>query len=311
MARQELSYWEKREIQRYKELEKLQKKETNYTLLQYRKESERINKEVYSLYAKYAEENRLTISEARKVLNATETTNFHRKMRAYKEQLKEGGNPEIVKKISAMEKRARIKRLEALDMEIESRLAILGKNQVNHYKNYKYRTAKTSYKSSIAMIKERYKVKPKLDSLSKKVLIVMVDYPYQGEYFSDNIWSNTGYVASKAKQEVLNGILTGQHVRTTAKNLDKIMGRGYSNAERLIRTETNLLINLANQEGYKQTGIEQYEYAAVMDEKTSTICRKLDGKIFNVEDAIVGVNQPPMHPYCRSITMPIFDEDSD
>lgn len=35
------------------------------------------------------------------------------------------------------------------------------------------------------------------------------------------------------------------------------------------------------------------------------MCRKLNGKRFKVKDARVGVNLPPMHPFCRSTTIAV------
>ncbi|MDK3993290.1 minor capsid protein, partial [Staphylococcus pseudintermedius] len=48
----------------------------------------------------------------------------------------------------------------------------------------------------------------------------------------------------------------------------------------------------------------EYEFVAKRDEKTSKICRHYDMKVFKVKDMVPGVNAPPMHPHCRSTTVP-------
>ncbi|MDF0230570.1 polymorphic toxin type 50 domain-containing protein, partial [Staphylococcus pseudintermedius] len=48
----------------------------------------------------------------------------------------------------------------------------------------------------------------------------------------------------------------------------------------------------------------EYEFVAKRDEKTSKICRHYDKKVFKVKDMVPGVNAPPMHPHCRSTTVP-------
>ncbi|AIL57788.1 phage head morphogenesis protein [Staphylococcus aureus M90388] len=48
----------------------------------------------------------------------------------------------------------------------------------------------------------------------------------------------------------------------------------------------------------------EYKYVAKIDSKTSKLCHSLNGKIFKVKDMIPGVNAPPMHPWCRSTTVP-------
>ena len=42
--------------------------------------------------------------------------------------------------------------------------------------------------------------------------------------------------------------------------------------------------------------------------RTSDICRSLDGTVHKVSQAKVGVNFPPMHPNCRSTTVPKFND---
>ena len=63
-------------------------------------------------------------------------------------------------------------------------------------------------------------------------------------------------------------------------------------------------------EAYKKSGVvDEYQYLATLDNRTSDICRELDGKVFKLSEAQTGVNLPPMHPYCRSTTVPYYPED--
>lgn len=75
-------------------------------------------------------------------------------------------------------------------------------------------------------------------------------------------------------------------------------------ASRLIRTEVNYFSNQGFLEGYKAAGITRYRFMATLDLRTSAVCRQLDGKTFLVEEAQPGKNVPPMHPFCRSVTVP-------
>jgi hypothetical protein len=58
---------------------------------------------------------------------------------------------------------------------------------------------------------------------------------------------------------------------------------------------------------YDECGIERYEFMATLDNRTSTVCAGLDGKIFDLKDKEVGVNYPPLHPHCRSSVAPVID----
>lgn len=62
--------------------------------------------------------------------------------------------------------------------------------------------------------------------------------------------------------------------------------------------------------GYKECGIQKYRYLATLDLKTCTrCCRPLDGKTFNIKDKQIGVNCPPMHPWCRCTITSVVDEE--
>lgn len=61
--------------------------------------------------------------------------------------------------------------------------------------------------------------------------------------------------------------------------------------------------------GYKEDGVEKYRILATLDERTSDICRSEDGKVYDVDKAITGVNYPPYHPHCRTTTIPIYEDD--
>jgi hypothetical protein len=52
-------------------------------------------------------------------------------------------------------------------------------------------------------------------------------------------------------------------------------------------------------------------FVAVVDGKTSKTCEELNGKIFFVKDAEIGLNAPPMHPNCRSVIIPFDEADYD
>ncbi|MEG2348630.1 MAG: minor capsid protein, partial [Clostridia bacterium] len=52
----------------------------------------------------------------------------------------------------------------------------------------------------------------------------------------------------------------------------------------------------AELQSYKDDGIIYYRYSAYLDNRTSEICKNLNGKVFKVESARTGNNYPPMHP---------------
>lgn len=124
---------------------------------------------------------------------------------------------------------------------------------------------------------------------------------WSGESFSERIWSNTEDLAQEVKQVILEGELTGA---SEAKMAAKIRDRftvGMHEARRVVRTEHNYCINQAELKGMKDAGFDEYEFAS-LGENADDVCHTcddLDGERFKIEDAVVGVNCPPMHPFCR------------
>lgn len=53
----------------------------------------------------------------------------------------------------------------------------------------------------------------------------------------------------------------------------------------------------------RANGAPQYKFVAVLDALTSEVCRDRDGMIFDVDDAKIGLNFPPLHPNCRSVAV--------
>jgi len=56
-------------------------------------------------------------------------------------------------------------------------------------------------------------------------------------------------------------------------------------------------------------GFEHYQFVATLDEVTCPICGSLDGNVFKIADAAVGVNSPPMHIGCRCVTTIVFTDE--
>lgn len=137
----------------------------------------------------------------------------------------------------------------------------------------------------------------------------VMNTPFLGANYSQRIWGNTQAVADSVREELLVGVMTGKSEREMAQAITERFGVGASNARRLIRTESAFVSGEMQARAYEECGAEKYEFVAVLDMRTSEICQKLDGKVFELKDKEVGVNYPPMHPYCRSTTIIHLDDD--
>lgn len=129
---------------------------------------------------------------------------------------------------------------------------------------------------------------------------------WSGQMFSQRVWDNTNALADGLKHDMLVGIMAGKSEQHMADDIMSRCGVGAFEARRLVRTETTCVANMAELYGYKELDIDEYEFSACLDSRTSDLCRELDGKVFKRNSAQAGVNLPPMHPFCRSTTLPVL-----
>jgi len=122
-------------------------------------------------------------------------------------------------------------------------------------------------------------------------------------------------VTKKAKDLIVEGLRTGesqgQIVKQIRNTLTKETDAWLNTA---VRTKTTAVFNDARRSFFENDAIasqivEAYEFSAILDSRTSEVCRSLDGKIFEV-GADAAIITPPVHFNCRSILVPItrFEE---
>lgn len=128
---------------------------------------------------------------------------------------------------------------------------------------------------------------------------------FDGQRFSDRLWADKEGLMRALRRTLTQGINLGWTLKEMANAFSNAMGQAKYVVERLIRTEMNRVQNQAILAAYKANGVLKYQYVAILDERTSEICESLDGREFLVSEAEPGVNLPPMHPNCRSSTIPV------
>ena len=126
--------------------------------------------------------------------------------------------------------------------------------------------------------------------------------------FSTKIWKNKDLLADALDDTLIKGLAKGQSYDQMAKALSERMGSSEKQAYRLIVTESARMDNQALLDQYKEMGVNKFQFLATLDNRTSEICRSMDGLVFNIEDAEIGLNVPPLHPYCRSRIVPYMEE---
>lgn len=68
-----------------------------------------------------------------------------------------------------------------------------------------------------------------------------------------------------------------------------------------IDNEATYLVNQERIQIFKYYGIKRVQFKAQIDERTTEECREMNGKVFDIDDLVLGENLPPLHYNCRSI----------
>ncbi|MFT8316648.1 MAG: minor capsid protein [Sporolactobacillus sp.] len=140
--------------------------------------------------------------------------------------------------------------------------------------------------------------------LTPTMINAAVDTAIDGTMFSDRIWHNKEILVNRLKNLLEKAIIQGTDPQTLAKLLKNEFGVSANESKRLINTELARVVAQGNDSIYKQSGVvKQVMWDATLDNKTSQICRHLDGETWGVNaDHPV----PPAHPHCRSCLIPII-----
>lgn len=117
-------------------------------------------------------------------------------------------------------------------------------------------------------------------------------------------------ITNKMRNQLIQGIKNGMNERDLLSDL-RDLGKQESDKwlETVIRTKATEMFNRArksywdNDEFAKQI-VDAYQFSAILDDRTSEVCRFMDGKIFTKDEFIVRAT-PPLHFNCRSILVPV------
>ena len=307
MKNKNKEYWEKRQLAR-EELSFNKGTEAYKEYIKILSESKKeIENKIAQLYAKYQQEvTKLGIDkiQANKLLRGTEYKEWRYDIGKYVaeiEKLKKS-NPVEFRKMSVeletLAYRSRISRLDSLKAGVDYELIQAGekiKGKVTDTLADVYEDTYTSFVEDLNF---------KKGVISSSTIKMALEQEWSGANYSSRIWSNIDNLAKAIKNEVIVGLNKGINYRTMSQNIAKKFDTSYKNAERLVRTETAHIQNQATLMGYKDSGVVKYEFLAVLDSRTSHTCASLNGEVFKTENAMEGENYPPMHPNCRSTTVP-------
>lgn len=263
-----------------------------------------LQKTIEAFYFRYAEENGLSYAAAQKRLDKEELGELQDFINLAMQNI--GKYNQTVNNMSL---KARITRYQALGVQVD---AILRQLYALDYEAQAKETMQEVYEESYYRtwynIDQYRGFHSNFAQVDPVMVQTLLEYPFNGAAFSIRLWKQKDHLQTQLMEAMTTIMIQGKHPSTLTAEFAKKMNSKKFDAYRLLHTESSFLMSEATHAGYKEDGVEKYQILAILDSKTCGICGDLDGKIFQTNDAIIGLNFPPFHQGCRCTTVPYYDD---
>lgn len=312
MARKPIDYWEKRQTELMKRLERGTEKTIDSLIKAYEQATKDINKEISRIFKNYAKDSGLSKDTLIRLLNRKESETHYKNLlevinnNITDERLKK----KLLAKYNAPAYSYRISRYEALQQNIDLELKKLA-NLEQQITEIRYvDTINETYYRNIFNVQQNLGYAFSFNQIDTKTINLLLNENWiDNANFSQRIWNNSEKLGEYLRTQLTASSMSGKSIQKIAQELADYMNVGIYNATRLVRTEVNHFANETEMLSYEELDIEKYRFIATLDNRTCEHCAELDNKVFKVKDRKPGKNCPPIHSNDRCTTVAEFDDD--
>lgn len=277
------SYFEERSERRMKKMHDKATKCMTKVNKAYDDSLERLKKEIDHISDGSSLTEKIDYDRYKELLQIYNTTKDKRVKAEAKRLIKENSASYRIQRKEALAKAIEIEKLK----QVDSQLSLGGKHLKNVY---------SSVLSDLGGAR-----------VSEKYLNEVLNHNWAGSNFSKRVWHNQDVLAKSLESNLLQSFASGKSNKQIADELEYHTNLGRYATNRLIRTETSYMVNSADLESSKQRGIKAKKFQANLDKRTSKICREHNQKVILIDDIKIGVNAPPLHPFCRSFLSDVLE----
>lgn len=303
-------YWQRRaEINAQIE----HKKADQYTgqlIKEYRKATDNVIREIEVFYARFAQNNTVTLPAAKKLLDKGELEEFKMTLEEFTAKARNNADGKWTQQLNNVYYRTRVSRYEALLIRINQELELITGRQQTGFKALLSGNYNEAYYRTLYEIQKGNGIGVTFAGINDTGVERVLTTNWAGSNFSSRIWDNRDKLARELQTNLTQSFIRGDDLQKTIHALQDRFKVSESNAARLVRTESAHIASEATFEGYKASRVvKQFEFLATLDSLTSAVCRSMDNLVFDLSDKQVGVNAPPLHTNCRSTTVANFGDD--
>lgn len=300
------AYWRRRAVRQAEQQMQADEKLVSRLKKEYDRILRELDDELAIFYARYAENESVSLAAARKLLQNAELENFRMTLDEFRDKAIEGGYD---KELNEIYLRTRVSRLQALQTQIELRMQELFQTQQELLHDHLTGVYTDTYYQTVYSISQQAAVRTSFARMDTTTVEKLLARPWLGSDFSSRIWADKDKLLRELETALSRSFVRGDPLQRTTKQFAQRMGVSESRAATLIHTESAHAAAEATAKGYKETGVSEYQFDASLDLKTCAVCGALDGKTFPVSARETGISYPPIHPRCRCTTVPVIEFD--
>lgn len=279
---------------------------------QYRIAEKRIESQISTWYQRFAYNNNISLTEARRLLNSSELEEFKWSVEEYiKHGQQNAFTQEWMKELENASAKVHISRLESLKLQMQQELEVLYGNQLDGVDKLARDIYSDNYYHTAFEIQKGFNVGWNLHSLDNRLLDKVISKPWtaDGRTFSDKLWTQKNDLITTLHTEITQAIMRGDAPDRAIDTIARKFKVAKSKAGRLVMTESAYFASASQKDCFDELDVERFEIVATLDSHTSELCQSMDGVVQDMKNFEPGVTAPPFHPWCRTTTVPYFDDD--
>ena len=253
-------YWK----ERFRQLEEVQNREGAGAYLEieriYRQAWKEIEGKISTWYQRLADNNGVSMAEARRMLSRVELREFKWDLQDYIRYGQENAiTGSWMKELENASARFHISRLEALKLQTQQSLEALFGNQLDCVDAVMKRVYLNGYYHTAYELQRGFGISWDIAGVDQRQIEKIICKPWaaDGKNFSERIWGNKQKLISEVHKELTQNIMLGQDPQKAIDAIAKKMNTSKNNAGRLVITEEAYFSSAAQKDCFRDLDVEQ------------------------------------------------------
>lgn len=270
-----------------------------------------IEKSIAVWYERFANNNDITLADAKKWLTSGELKELQWTVEEY---IKFGEENAVdgawIKELENASAKVHISRLDALKLQIQQQAEVLHTQVEAATEKAAREIYEAGYYHTGFEVQRGVGVGWSLAAIDDKTISKVLSRPWtaDAQTFRDRCWKNKSDLIKSVNTHLTQMIIRGEAPDRAIAAIAKDFNVSKSKAGRLVMTESSYFSSAAQKDCYNELDVEKYKIVAARDHDTCELCGDMDSKVFLLSEYEVGLTAPPFHPWCRCCTAP-YDED--